>query len=47
MAPERLVPSAYDLATARATFRSDVYSFAMLVIEVRELPIYGSFVRLK
>ncbi|KAJ7463490.1 kinase-like domain-containing protein [Mycena galericulata] len=34
MAPERLVPSAYELPTARATVRSDVFSFGMLVLEV-------------
>ncbi|KAJ7120907.1 kinase-like domain-containing protein [Mycena epipterygia] len=34
MAPERLVPSAYDLPTAKATMKSDVYSFGMLILEV-------------
>ncbi|KAJ7251950.1 kinase-like domain-containing protein [Mycena rebaudengoi] len=34
MAPERLVPSAYNLPTAKATLASDVYSFAMVLVEV-------------
>lgn len=34
MSPERLVPSAYDLPTAKATMKSDVYSFGMLILEV-------------
>ncbi|KAJ7927708.1 kinase-like domain-containing protein, partial [Mycena leptocephala] len=34
MAPERLVPSAYGLPTAKATTQSDVYSFGMLMLEV-------------
>ncbi|KAJ6619582.1 kinase-like domain-containing protein [Mycena sp. CBHHK59/15] len=34
MAPERLSPSAYGNPTARATKKSDVYAFGMLVIEV-------------
>ncbi|KAJ7764709.1 kinase-like domain-containing protein [Mycena metata] len=40
MAPERLVPSAYDLPTAKATMQSDVFSFGMLMLEVftRDLP---------
>ncbi|KAJ6550431.1 kinase-like domain-containing protein, partial [Mycena vulgaris] len=43
MAPERLVPSAYDLPTAKATMRSDVYSFGMLVLEVySRAPPWGS-----
>jgi serine/threonine protein kinase len=36
MAPERLVPSAYGLPTAKATTQSDVYSFGMLMLEVRQ-----------
>ncbi|KAJ7777681.1 kinase-like domain-containing protein [Mycena maculata] len=43
MAPERLAPSAYDLPTARATMRSDVYSFGMLILEVyTRAPPWGS-----
>ncbi|KAJ7030329.1 kinase-like domain-containing protein [Mycena alexandri] len=33
IAPERLVPSAYDLPTAKATMKSDVFSFGMLMLE--------------
>ncbi|KAG6830414.1 hypothetical protein H0H87_008197 [Tephrocybe sp. NHM501043] len=36
MAPERFLPEAYGLTSAKATFESDVFSFAMLAIEVRE-----------
>ncbi|KAJ7135292.1 kinase-like domain-containing protein [Mycena crocata] len=43
MAPERLVPSAYDLPTAKATMKSDVYSFGMLMLEVFSgAPPWGS-----
>ncbi|KAJ7463033.1 kinase-like domain-containing protein [Mycena latifolia] len=43
MAPERLVPSAYNLPTAKATMKSDVYSFGMLVLEVySRTPPWGS-----
>jgi hypothetical protein len=35
MAPERPVPSAFELPTAKATIQSDVYSFGMLMLEVR------------
>ncbi|KAJ7925790.1 kinase-like domain-containing protein [Mycena leptocephala] len=34
MAPERLVPSAFELPTVKATIQSDVYSFGMLMLEV-------------
>jgi hypothetical protein len=34
MAPERPVPSAFELPTAKATIQSDVYSFGMLMLEV-------------
>jgi len=34
MAPERLIPEELDLQSAKATFSSDVFSFAMLSIEV-------------
>lgn len=40
MAPERLVPKDYNRASAAATFSSDVFSFAMLVLEVRTLFSY-------
>ncbi|KAJ7641852.1 kinase-like domain-containing protein [Roridomyces roridus] len=34
MAPERLVPSAFDRPSPKATASSDVYSFGMLMLEV-------------
>ncbi|KAF8060700.1 kinase-like domain-containing protein [Lyophyllum atratum] len=37
MAPERLLPEDYGLSSAKATFPSDVFSFAMLAIEVGHL----------
>ncbi|PBK93603.1 hypothetical protein ARMGADRAFT_129626 [Armillaria gallica] len=34
MAPERLIPEDFRLASARPTLESDVYSFAMLVCQL-------------
>ncbi|KAK0224757.1 kinase-like domain-containing protein, partial [Armillaria nabsnona] len=35
MVPERLIPEDFHLASARPTLKSDIYSFAMFVCQVR------------
>lgn len=37
MAPERLIPEALEIPSAKPTFASDVFSLAMLAIEVSTL----------
>lgn len=41
MAPERLIPEALDMPSAKPTFASDVFSLAMLAIEVSTIPRFS------
>jgi serine/threonine protein kinase len=42
MSPERLIPEQYGQKSAKPTFQSDVFSFGMLIYQVRD--IRSSFV---